>query len=135
MYRSSALSGEQRAHLAPQRSYLSSNRSAISSATDDYSDDDEIASSSGGARSPTRRARSPRLSKSDVQLTTIGGVADAPANVYDNGDKSGSLVNSKMGVLVSSSEEINANGTRKTTVVKAVQSQTYTTTLVLNDVR
>ncbi|XP_053965726.1 phosphatidylinositol 4-phosphate 5-kinase type-1 alpha [Anastrepha ludens] len=136
MYRSSALSASERPHLAPQRSYLSSNRSAISSATDDYSDDDEIASSSGGARSPMRRARSPRLSKSDVQLTTIGGVADAPpANVYDDGDKSGSLVNSKMGVLVSSSEEINANGTRKTTVVKAVQSQTYTTTLVLNDVR
>uniref|UniRef100_A0A0A1XDJ0 Phosphatidylinositol 4-phosphate 5-kinase type-1 alpha n=1 Tax=Zeugodacus cucurbitae TaxID=28588 RepID=A0A0A1XDJ0_ZEUCU len=135
MYRNSAMSGG-RPYLAPQPSYLSSNRSAISSATDDYSDD-EVASSSG-ARSPIRRARSPRLSKTDVQVTTVGCIEDAPVHVHD-GDNNGILVNTKTGVLMSSTEEINANGTqqmtRKTTLVKAVQSQTYTTTLVLNDVR
>ncbi|XP_067631375.1 phosphatidylinositol 4-phosphate 5-kinase type-1 sktl [Eurosta solidaginis] len=141
MYRSTgAISSAQ---YQPRRAYASSNRSVISSATSDYSDDD-VASSSG-ARSPVRRPQSPQLSKTDVQFTTIGyDEEDVPAYTKhdDHVDHTttnttpGMLVNSKMNVMMSSTEEINANGTRKTTLVKAVQSQqTYTTTLVLNDVR
>lgn len=103
--------------LAPQRSYISSNRSVVSGGTDDFSDTDDMASVSG-ARSP-RQLRSPRLSKTSVQVTSIG--CDAPETEDEK-----------------HLEELDANGkdiiATSKTVLKTVQSKTYSTTLVINDV-
>ncbi|XP_037955173.1 phosphatidylinositol 4-phosphate 5-kinase type-1 alpha [Teleopsis dalmanni] len=111
-------------NLLPQRSHISSNRSVRSSATDDYSDD-EIGSASG-MRSP-HTIRTPQLSKTEVQLTTIGGIQEDVLSNHTHNTQQVSNV------------EVDANGkqsvsTTKTTVIKAVQAQTYTTTLVVNDV-
>lgn len=58
-------------HIPPPQSYMSSHRSTVGSTTDDYSDD-EVASVTGSNRSSLPRRRPQYLTKTSVEVTSIG---------------------------------------------------------------
>lgn len=129
-YRLSTLSQR---NLQPQRSYMSSHRSTLGSTTDDYSDDD-LASASGSARSPIQRKKGQlHLSKTNVQVTTIGCIEDEPNSAHHHNHQN-DYKQSDEGI------EQDVDGKRivtttKSTVISSTQEQKYTSTLVVNDVR
>ncbi|TMW52435.1 hypothetical protein DOY81_002493 [Sarcophaga bullata] len=115
-------------NLVPQRSYMSSHRSTLGSTTDDYSDDD-LASASGSARSPVQRKKGQlHLSKTNVQVTTIGCIEDEPRTVQQHSDHKQSDEGIEQDV------EGKRIVTTRSTVISATQEQMYTSTLVVNDV-
>ncbi|XP_030369125.1 phosphatidylinositol 4-phosphate 5-kinase type-1 alpha [Scaptodrosophila lebanonensis] len=109
----------------PQYSYSSSVRS--SALTSDYSDDESgsysVSGIATGARSPLS-SRVPRLTKTNVQVTTIGCADDESKDAVAKAqpDANGTTPSSN-----------NLTTSTKTTVIKAAV-QSYTSTLVLNDV-
>lgn len=108
-------------YLMPQRSYMSSHRSTMGSTTDDYSDDD-LASATGSTRSPLQTKKSQlHLSKTNVQVTTVGCIEDHHQQPdYKQSDE---------GI------EQDVDGKRIITSKSTIlQEQTYTSTLVVNDI-
>lgn len=117
-------------NLLPQRSYMSSHRSTMGSTTDDYSDDD-LASASGSTRSPLQRKKPQlHLSKTNVQVTTVGCIEDHQSQHHHQPD----YKQSDEGI------EQDVEGkkiiTTKSTIIQAstTNEQIYTSTLVVNDV-
>uniref|UniRef100_A0A1A9VY63 PIPK domain-containing protein n=1 Tax=Glossina austeni TaxID=7395 RepID=A0A1A9VY63_GLOAU len=114
-------------HLMTQRSHVSSHRSPVGSTADDYSDDDDLASGSGsGSRSsPSTLSKKPplQLSKTSVQVTTIGCLGDQQSDHKHSDEGIEQDVDGKKVIT-----------TTKTTTISSRQEQKYTSTLVVNDV-
>ncbi|GBP97594.1 Phosphatidylinositol 4-phosphate 5-kinase type-1 beta [Eumeta japonica] len=114
--------------LMPQRSYMSSHRSTLGSTTDDYSDD-ELASATGSTRSPMQRKKPQlHLSKTSVQITTVGCIEDH----HRQHNKEPDHKHSDEGI----EQDVEGKNiiTSKSTIIQATKEQIYTSTLVVNDI-
>ncbi|XP_013098405.2 phosphatidylinositol 4-phosphate 5-kinase type-1 alpha [Stomoxys calcitrans] len=116
---SSRSSAIQLRHMAPPQSFRSSHRSLVASTIDDNSDDD-VTSVSGSNRSSLPHERPQYLSKTSVQVTSIGCVENHQRPDHQQSDE---------GI------EQDVEGRRVTSaVIQTTQEKKYTSTLIVNDV-
>ncbi|XP_017051610.1 phosphatidylinositol 4-phosphate 5-kinase type-1 alpha [Drosophila ficusphila] len=116
-------SGEPSSTYHTQYSYDSSGRTG-SALTSDYSDD-ESTGTDLGSRSPHQHHRTHRLTKTSVQVTTVGYVEEVGAAPAGEKDLVHADVNGKASLTTTTM--------LTTTKTAHIQAPSYTSTLVLND--
>ncbi|XP_016984493.2 phosphatidylinositol 4-phosphate 5-kinase type-1 alpha [Drosophila rhopaloa] len=115
-------SGEPSSTYHTQYSYDGSGRTG-SALTSDYSDDESTGTDLGGSRSPQHRIH--RLTKTSVQVTTVGYVEEPDASPVGGTDVVHADVNGKA--------TLSTTTLMTTTKTAHIQAPSYTSTLVLND--
>ncbi|XP_073848650.1 skittles [Musca autumnalis] len=107
-------------HIPAPQSYMSSQRSTVGSTTDDYSDDDDIASGTGSHMSSLPRRRPQYLTKTSVEITSIGCVDNHQQADHKQSDEG--IEQDVEGKKVVSA------------VIQTTQEKKYTSTLIVNEV-
>ncbi|XP_075168342.1 skittles [Haematobia irritans] len=105
-------------NIPPPQSYISSHRSTVGSTTDDNSDDDG-ASASGSNRSSLPRRRPQYLTKTSVEVTSIGCVENHQRHDHKQSDEG-------IEQDVEGKKVVNA-------VIQSTQERKYTSTLIINE--